>query len=374
MIAATLPLAGGVLDGKTYGVFGKQIREGQQHLRFACLFGHEIRSISSVSADNSIKRGVKSWAQSWLLSLRNKIGGVRLHRGKSDRVCDVDKGLTLSRGGTPDEQEDNLRSILSDTELLTDRMQEWFRLSCKSWKSCIRLFDELCMGWRYSRQSVKATLHHVAKRYCECLFGVEPSDIARHSVNAACNHVSGYWGCKDRVQHVWVGLRELFEDNTNLHDNVFHGFIASPSRGGGHSGTEGSCKSGSYDAELVLARGESSVGFGVHDKEVQQELSDSSEVLVQGPVVSRHYNIAERHSSRSRRQRVRLWHNVLLQLQNKRAVVISGVPNCIVDNCIAISTRNVLYCVEFWFYDLVNMAKSLYDRSDVTYSGGVAHV
>lgn len=244
MIAATLPLAGGVLDGKTYGVFTKQVCEGQQHFGSDYLFGHEIRSISSVSADNSIRCGVKGWAQSRLLSLRDKINGIRLHRGQSNLACDVDSGLTLSRGGTPDEQEDSLRSVLSGAELLTDRMQEWFRLSCESWNGCIRFFDGMCMGWKHSRQSVKASLHHIAKR----------------------------------------------------------------------------------------------------------------------------------HSERSRRQRVRLWHNVLFQLQNKRAAVISGVPNCIVDNCIAISTCNVLYCVEFWFYDLVNMAKSLYDRSDVTYYGGVAHV
>lgn len=101
MIAAvkTLPVVGGVLDGKTRGVLSKSVCESSKHNKPNHLLGHDVRPACSLHSSSPVGRRVKSWAQSRLLSVRDKIGSIRLHRGQSNLARDVDEGLTRLCGG-----------------------------------------------------------------------------------------------------------------------------------------------------------------------------------------------------------------------------------------------------------------------------------
>lgn len=99
MIVAALPLVGGVLDGKTSGVFAKQLCENSRDVRSCRLLRHDVRSAGSLHSNSPARRGVKGWAQSWILLVRDKIGSIRLHRGQSNIACLADSRLTLSQCG-----------------------------------------------------------------------------------------------------------------------------------------------------------------------------------------------------------------------------------------------------------------------------------
>lgn len=149
--------------------------------------------------------------------------------------------------------------------------------------------------------------------------------------------------------------------------------IASPSRGGGHSGTECSCKSGSYDAELVLAEGRPEGYERVHNSEVLNKLCHTSEVLVHWRNAWREYVKAGGSTLSVGRQHVYCGSNLLLQHEDKSSCRIASVS----DSVDAMFT-SILSCVhdvlKHWYFNLGSMAAVRQHNTELAFVGGVAHV
>lgn len=88
---------GGTPDEQKDRVLTKQFRESNEYDRSDYLLGYEVRPVVSFHSHSSVYRSVKSWAQSWVLFVRDKTGCIRLHRKKSNIACLADGRLTLQQ-------------------------------------------------------------------------------------------------------------------------------------------------------------------------------------------------------------------------------------------------------------------------------------
>lgn len=169
IIAAALPLVGGVLDGKTSGVFAKQFRKDSKHDKSDCLLGHDVRPASSIYSQSSVGRGIKGWAQSRLLSVRDKISSIRLHRRQSYIACLTDSRLTPSassctaspsRGGghsgagadCSGTGSDSLVSYVQQGQMQRPACR---RLECCEQRACCTIHNRLHLGARYIKSVVQ---------------------------------------------------------------------------------------------------------------------------------------------------------------------------------------------------------------------------
>lgn len=146
------------------------------------------------------------------------------------------------------------------------------------------------------------------------------------------------------------------------------------SRGGTPDEQKISCKSGSYDAESVLAGSEFERCFRVHDKEIQSVSSNKAEVLVQERNFRRHHGTAVGHTLGSERFRVRSRVDLLLQRKDAEIKQCSGVPVRVDADDDSMAAKYLLLFLQQWGREVVSMAKGYCDGSYSVAVGGGLHV
>lgn len=168
----------------------------------------------------------------------------------------------------------------------------------------------------------------------------------------------------------WRWLRSCWFENTVC--ACVPDCIASPSRGGGHSGTESSCKSGSHDAESVLAAGKPEGCKRVHNSEVLNRLGHTSEVLVHWRNAWREYDKAGGSAISAGRQHVYCGSNLLLQHEDKSSRRNASVSDSVdaMFNTIFVVVHDEL---QHWYLGLGSMAAVRQHNTELAFVGGVAH-
>lgn len=145
------------------------------------------------------------------------------------------------------------------------------------------------------------------------------------------------------------------------------------SRGGTPDEQEGSCKSGSYDAEPVLAGSGLKRRSRVHNKEIQSVSSDKAEVLVQERNFRRHHDTTVGHTPGSERFRVCSRADLLLQWKDAETKRCSSVPVRVDADDYSMATTHLLLLFQQWGIEVVSLAKGDGDRSYTVVVGGGPH-